>query len=1556
MFQRLFWPSVDICISRAHERNTLSLTLAFLPYHNTPGFANLLAILPPRLPEELKFLHPYVQSAASPSRHTIIYTASNNKNFLSALSKGVLRSCVKGYQYPALVSFWASITTEAIATMLDQGRSTRREAQARNQEDILLFILPILNRGISIKDASELRIGCYMILTVLVSKASLEENVLLALMEAVTSDWERVSHAGLICLAVLAQQRNQYRLPSSVMKALRSLPSIEHDLQLLSKQYEVDRLVLGLVMDILKEFTESGDSKELPRMRRLLESGLMRESSSTIAIDAVLSTIDKAESVGMQISEGGSRPHADLVLLLTDSKQIQNQMKHAVTKSNLPLGCLRQTLEIATEPSTSRAPMLDMVSARTDEGSEAIEDFDSIATRLSAIKAHETSFLLHAESHTYDTLANAFCSMHASKANLERFSDLPVLDKTVAKAGPLFMSFYIRLWCGSSLATVRTAALQTIIIYLENSTPTTFPQVLLPYVFHALSDSSFLVRQAAADLVLVLSRIHAEVVEQNVSSDSATLLPHEQIYGQNEHARGVKWLSAKEVNQVVTDLLVPYLEEYLLDDQAILRLLSLAIAGSKSSNKLHIKACPELKTSRRLSIFAFLCSHVVLSPLYSFKFRMLRVLNQIDKVGSTSRTTLLLPLLSAITTLSNENVFKACQSESIDFHDFLQELVSMVTPHDKEGVQILKKIMQSGELETLNVAALRRMSSIWPRLKPDLQLSVAVALLDSAVDGGSGNKGQILQLAALEAFQAIQTSTAIFQHFLTHLPILTSCSQDQQMLSKRRRTSHGRRDVSSDANQPRLEQDVRRIALVLEKLESSHEAQHPALLKGLFQILADLKDAHSQSGNAMSYLHLLAMDSIFAIVKRAKNMPDLPVDTSAVRMDVLIDYIRTITDPQVRSTAFLLVAGLADIAPEVVLHSVMPIFTHMGANLLRQEDDFSAYVIKQTMDSIIPRLVKSLHDSSTHAFAGVCELLLNFAAAFEHIPQQRRLDIFASLVIKVGPVEYLFALFAILSNKYPGNRRVLDLSSQLFGYQSVQVQLQTMDRCLQLVLDAWDPPSTDSPFGFLLDMCQSAEVFTTNILPLIISVLRSDALRSKITSTLFENSSDANAIRTSIGGILEQVFQLSFKCRTKRRLYPLSTHVVDICLDLLPLQELVMTLEGALTRGNDDLNHRVLQSFVDRLDSQTSDAQAARGPCITFLPQLVKIIQSSTDLTLRQIAVYAVERIVDKFGKTDVPSVVRAAQSVAAEMCLITDESTLRVASLQCLVRMIEVSAEAIVPVIPSTLPGVGQNLELSISQNTENRSLHNACYEVYQALLHYVPRMITGPDLVRILELSYESANAEMGADCDLNRKTTLQIIARQVEVKELLTTLEKTWTAAVVEGPKAVGDHFEVLRLAVDSQPKAIVKQQSEALGDLLIKAFSLRQAQLCPRTDDSYKDDEIEEAEAAINDTAIAIIYKLNDASFRPMFRRLLEWATSMGGDRQSNEYRRTTWYTFLNHFFTSLKSIVTSYAGLIIEDAVDLLGQDVRPGDQDYMRLWRKVVHTLHSTFEHDQDGE
>jgi len=109
---------------------------------------------------------------------------------------------------------------------------------------------------------------------------------------------------------------------------------------------------------------------------------------------------------------------------------------------------------------------------------------------------------------------------------------------------------------------------------------------------------------------------------------------------------------------------------------------------------------------------------------------------------------------------------------------------------------------------------------------------------------------------------------------------------------------------------------------------------------------------------------------------------------------------------------------------------------------------------------------------------------------------------------------------------------------------------------------------------------------------------------------------------------------------------------------------------------------------------------------------------------------------------------------------------------------------------------------------------------------------------------------------------------------------------------------------------------------------------------------------EIETQVNEVSIKMIYKFNDATFRPIFANLVEWASS-SDDKNARVLRLQSLYGFMAVFFESLKAIVTNYATYLLENAVDIL-KNVNLKEDDSKELWSKVLKTLAKCFEHDQD--
>lgn len=155
------------------------------------------------------------------------------------------------------------------------------------------------------------------------------------------------------------------------------------------------------------------------------------------------------------------------------------------------------------------------------------------------------------------------------------------------------------------------------------------------------------------------------------------------------------------------------------------------------------------------------------------------------------------------------------------------------------------------------------------------------------------------------------------------------------------------------------------------------------------------------------------------------------------------------------------------------------------------------------------------------------------------------------------------------------------------------------------------------------------------------------------------------------------------------------------------------------------------------------------------------------------------------------------------------------------------------------------------------------------------------------------------------------------------------------------------------MEKHPKSVVTRYSSLLAGIFQNAFDLRR-QWSVVKDPSFTT-ELADIETSINNVAIKMIYKLNDATFRPIFGKLVDWAASglPKKDILGRTLRLQSLYGFMEVFFDNLKSIVTSYATYLVDNAVDVL-KNVNTKDEESRELWTRVLRTLQKSFEHDQD--
>lgn len=1526
---------------RVQEYNTTCLIMTFLPYHTSPIFATLLAILPEHRPAAFKFLKPYIQSSKNPPRHAIVHAVAHNQDVFSMFCIYTLKVCRCEQQYPALLSFWSSVTSEAISLMLDRSRSGRLELQKKNQEDVLRCILPVLAEGLVMRP-DQLRIGCYMILTILASKCNLSGELLITMMEMVVCRWHGVTHAGLICLVIMCEQKQDFKLPRKTFKALISIGNLVDDLVFLNSQYNVENLVLSVVLELLRGVSKAGDADRLRFIRVLLEADLMQSRLVAIALTPMLRLSRGTKRLARSKNDFDTQSAlGDLVLYLAVSESVGPIIKTALadvdheTRQSCS-GLLKKTgfFEDGSKPPAANIEMTDF------DDPPVTTNFEVIASRIPTQTAFEMSFLTHTDSYILGSLLDVFEAACRSQETLDAFSRLSVLRKPLAMIEPLYISFFIRVWSGRHPTSMRVSAISRLVDLFGAERLVSDVQVLIPYILYALADPSPLIRRAAAELVLTLVPSYQEVDDQRGDHSKIGVLGKGQIYGQGKKSEEVAWLPWQAVVDFIQHLLVPQLEEIRLDEAQVGRSVVEGLCASAEKKEVE-SGSHRLKKAFRASILSWLCSHIINTPLYAIRERLLPILTHVRKIGQVATVTLLTPMLATTISQGQEDFEKSCKKEHVEASQYIHLVMAIATPSDKESIKLLQAYINSPQARNeplLCVAAFRRLRNVWSLLRPQMQAALGRNMLELAVSDPDSHEADCTHIEATETLRNVELSSDTLQAFLLDTPIFSDSERTDS--AKRRRTASPAR-ISGDV--------TRKLCFILELVESSAMEAGSLLLGRLFKVMASLQGYKYHSGIELHYLELLAMNSIRSILERSA---DVQIERSDVRVDVLVNCIRCSSDPHVQQTALLLVSILASIAPELILHDVMPIFTFMGLNVMKRTDDYSAYVVERTMDSVIPRIMDSLRKRHRDSMAGVSELLLSFTAAFEHIPQNRRLTLFRSLVELIGPSEYFFALLILLHNNIPHSKTALQFAIDLLDLCEVEVQFETIERYLNTITDFLRPKPTFSVHLVAKDSLKSSEELVTYLLAHLVSLLKEKRLTARTSQYFILEKNRSEMLCRALSRITNQTLALS-------RQFPQALEVTRLCQDLLSIllgdlsmEILIPTLENLLENADIETCFDVLSIFELRLRDDKITQAPSHKPCLAFLPRLTSFLEDSEHAPSRQMALSCIDHIVERFGKKDTGIVIRATKAVTGPKCLGAASQELRITSLLCLSTIVEVLQDEFILFVPQTLSEALDNLSSRFDNRNCSKSLHNAAYSFCSALLLYTPWAVTGLDLNLLLTVSHRSANANVDEECSVERRATLELIAKQFEPKECLAALYQTWANAMAEGPEALKEQLFVFENLVGRLSKSAISRQSDIITELLRKAFDLRCIQFTTRTENSYEDQEVDEIENAANAAALVLITKINDTIFRPIFVQLVEWAAS--SPAKVRVHRQTTIYKFFAQFCDRFKSITTSYAALVIDDATEIL-KEANLADEASRLLWGKVIQTLQVCFRHDQDG-
>ncbi|KAH0015664.1 hypothetical protein KCU80_g19090, partial [Aureobasidium melanogenum] len=579
-------------------------------------------------------------------------------------------------------------------------------------------------------------------------------------MDAVSRGWtSQTIDQGLSTVAIISEERQSLKFTRPVTKALLKVPALESRILELQTKQHTGRLLTGLAMTSLDE-ASSPEAFDL--IENAVTSHIPTLPQKAAIIQLLLSAVSdlQASSEALASQERLGR----IFSALCQSSSTLPLVQAEAARLDLSLESLEVQLQISLAPSETLAlPSVDTdiemidgpVPTQADQLNEALS---SLPQNLSK----DYSFVANADVSPFDAFARAFLILLQQNKDLDQLLGKPALHGADALSSPTYLTFLARLWTSSYPIVARVSALRsaTALLHAHSSTNIDM-QALTPFVLVALADASEAVRKVAAGFLIAITTLYHPDAAKGKVNDSIKSWAAQSIYAA---ASPKSSLTGPSAYKVLSDALVPSLEECVLDPSQIARVLASALNGPSQTQPGHPSAASvELKSTLRTSFASWLCEHAAAVPLVSVKLRLFSFLSPVGKAASTGRVQALVPSLQDWIQSDLQTRSALCASARVDVASVDKAYVDCLTSRTSEELTCLRTLA-SGELgqsASLSTLAIQRFRALWPTMKPIAQTSAAAFLLDLALDDQSDDISEVRQSEATDLLRQVTMPTEV---------------------------------------------------------------------------------------------------------------------------------------------------------------------------------------------------------------------------------------------------------------------------------------------------------------------------------------------------------------------------------------------------------------------------------------------------------------------------------------------------------------------------------------------------------------------------------------------------------------------------------------------------------------------------------------------------------------------------------------------------------------------------------------------------------------------------
>uniref|UniRef100_A0A670XUW0 HEAT repeat-containing protein 1 n=1 Tax=Pseudonaja textilis TaxID=8673 RepID=A0A670XUW0_PSETE len=727
-----------------------------------------------------------------------------------------------------------------------------------------------------------------------------------------------------------------------------------------------------------------------------------------------------------------------------------------------------------------------------------------------------------------------------------------------------------------------------------------------------------------------------------------------------------------------------------------------------------------------------------------------------------------------------------------------------------------------------------------------------------------------------------------------------------------------------------------RITLILELLQHKKKLKQPqALIPTLFNLLSRCLEPTTGEEN-LEYTKQLILGSLLNICQ--KLSPDSNrikaglLDEEKFNVELIVQCIRISEMPQTHHHALLLLGTAAGMFPDKVLHNIMPIFTFMGANVMRLDDAYSFQVINKTVKMVIPALIQE--DGRSSGTAGnmegvVIKIIRVFVDALPHVPEHRRLPILEQLTSTLGAERFLWILLVLLFEQHvtksgaavaSGEKDIVLETDTEFWISvccefSVIEQLQSLMKLLNYLTNL--PENKEETELFDVESHSGKQLRHLKFLAVsfMSQLLASNSFVKKLVIQYGCFSRLLEKILCYINAVAQSIEKNANTLTAKfwKVLLNKSYELLDKINSLIPTETFIPVLRGLMINQLPSVRRKAMDLLNNKLQQNTQWKPTQVELLLELVPDLLTVVrhqEAEEQAINRQTALYSLKLLCKCFGRekhelfVDVLKV--AIEVISADG---KEERNIVGSALLCAAEVTCVLKALAIPQLPRLMPAL-----LNILKHKKDL-VANEIYllSTVTALLKIVetlPRFLS-PYLLNVLlqVVHLDRITVEMGPSSQINLrvaslKTTL---ATKLPSRVLLPAIVKCYSEIANND---VGTIMDILKEHIVTLEKAQLSAHQSELTAFFTKALNFR-----------AEHSQVKHLRSFGSSTNDCAHNPLSEMSFRPLFFKLFDWSRTEGAPKD----RQLTFYRLADCIAGELKGLFSLFAGHLVKPFADNLNQ-------------------------------